>query len=167
VPLLSSLWAGSEADGHPGWLEQDLKILLQGELDLPLRSKATGRTIVRITSAVSRLHVKVSSTADRSSYLPSGKGVSRAESPPASKFLEQRQKVSGRFRLPADLMVLALLICRGLDDSRLLTCDAYTTCDFEIRRGYLTCLLALLYGNYNIAHGGAEWLQHLGPISRN
>ena len=52
MPLLSSLWAGSEADGHPGWLEQDLKNLLQGELDLPLRSKPTGRTVVRVTSAV-------------------------------------------------------------------------------------------------------------------
>jgi hypothetical protein len=43
----------------PGWLEEDLEDVLQGELDLPLRSKATGHTIVRVTSAVSR-HVKVS-----------------------------------------------------------------------------------------------------------
>jgi hypothetical protein len=37
-----------------GWLEQDLEDVLQGELDLPLRSKPTRRTIVRVTSAVSR-----------------------------------------------------------------------------------------------------------------
>jgi hypothetical protein len=44
---------------RPGWLEENLEEVLQGELDLPLRSKPTSRTIVRVTSAVS-LHVNVS-----------------------------------------------------------------------------------------------------------
>ena len=45
---------GRQAHGHSGWLERDLEDVLQGESDLPLGSKPTSRTVVRIRSVVSR-----------------------------------------------------------------------------------------------------------------
>ena len=58
-PNLLTCLAPRDSLPRPGWLEEGLEEVLQGELDLPLRSKATGRTIVRTTSAVNRQTVKV------------------------------------------------------------------------------------------------------------
>ena len=42
-PNLVTCLAPRDSLPRPGWLEQDLKNLLQGELDLPFRSKPTSR----------------------------------------------------------------------------------------------------------------------------
>jgi hypothetical protein len=84
-PSLVTCFAPRGSLPRPGWLEQDLEEILQGKLHLPLRSKPTGRTIVRVTSAVSRRRAKCKA---RSGATPPGcfphprdKRVSRGPTP--------------------------------------------------------------------------------------
>jgi len=54
LPMILMRMDAPQAYGHPGWLEEDLEEVLQVEPDLPLRSKASSRTIVRVTTAINR-----------------------------------------------------------------------------------------------------------------